>query len=108
MGRRSKKVGDENTNANGARSGRCYYVVPLVLPRHEFGTLLFTIAPGTRLGAYQALSSRNGGEVISADAYRAEEAAHGAVCTALRTARTDRLCRLSAELLAAAGCDPPE
>ena len=27
------------------------------------------IAPGTRLDVYQALSTRNGGEVLSADAY---------------------------------------
>ncbi|MHC5540444.1 DUF1559 family PulG-like putative transporter, partial [Singulisphaera rosea] len=29
----------------------------------------YTVAPGTQGGVYQALSSRNGGEVISADAY---------------------------------------
>jgi hypothetical protein len=28
---------------------------------------LFTIAPGTRFGVYQSLSTRNGGEVLSAD-----------------------------------------
>jgi prepilin-type N-terminal cleavage/methylation domain-containing protein/prepilin-type processing-associated H-X9-DG protein len=32
-------------------------------------TTPFTIAPGTKFGVYQALSTRNGGEVISADAY---------------------------------------
>jgi prepilin-type N-terminal cleavage/methylation domain-containing protein/prepilin-type processing-associated H-X9-DG protein len=31
--------------------------------------LTFVIAPGTQIGVYQALSSRNGGEVISADQY---------------------------------------
>ena len=30
---------------------------------------LYTIVPGTKIGVYQALSSRNGGEVISADQY---------------------------------------
>ncbi len=30
---------------------------------------LFTLAPGTQLGVYQKLSTRNGGEIISADAY---------------------------------------
>ena len=29
----------------------------------------YVVAPGTQVGVYQALSSRNGGEVISADAY---------------------------------------
>ena len=29
----------------------------------------YTLAPGRRFGVYQALSTRNGGEVISADAY---------------------------------------
>jgi prepilin-type processing-associated H-X9-DG protein len=29
----------------------------------------FSLAPGTRVGVYQALSTRNGGEVIGADAY---------------------------------------
>jgi len=29
----------------------------------------YTVAPGTSIGVYQALSSRNGGEVISADSY---------------------------------------
>ncbi|MGE3821701.1 MAG: DUF1559 domain-containing protein [Isosphaeraceae bacterium] len=29
----------------------------------------FTLAPGTSVGVFQALSSRNGGEVVSADAY---------------------------------------
>jgi hypothetical protein len=29
----------------------------------------FTVAPGTSIGVYQALSSRNGGEVVSADQY---------------------------------------
>jgi prepilin-type N-terminal cleavage/methylation domain-containing protein/prepilin-type processing-associated H-X9-DG protein len=33
------------------------------------GTTLYTIAPGTRLGVYQALSTRNGGEVVGADQY---------------------------------------
>jgi len=31
--------------------------------------LTFVIAPGTQIGVYQALSSRNGGEVLSADTY---------------------------------------
>jgi len=31
--------------------------------------LLFVIAPGTQIGVYQTLSSRNGGEVISSDSY---------------------------------------
>jgi prepilin-type N-terminal cleavage/methylation domain-containing protein/prepilin-type processing-associated H-X9-DG protein len=31
--------------------------------------LTFVVAPGTRIGVYQALSSRNGGEVVSADSY---------------------------------------
>jgi prepilin-type N-terminal cleavage/methylation domain-containing protein/prepilin-type processing-associated H-X9-DG protein len=31
--------------------------------------LTFVIAPGTQIGIYQALSSRNGGEVVSADTY---------------------------------------
>jgi prepilin-type N-terminal cleavage/methylation domain-containing protein/prepilin-type processing-associated H-X9-DG protein len=29
----------------------------------------YRLAPGTRLGVYQAISTRNGGEVVSADAY---------------------------------------
>jgi prepilin-type processing-associated H-X9-DG protein len=29
----------------------------------------YIVAPGTQMGIYQALSSRNGGEVISADSY---------------------------------------
>jgi prepilin-type N-terminal cleavage/methylation domain-containing protein/prepilin-type processing-associated H-X9-DG protein len=33
------------------------------------GTCLWQIAPGTRLGVYQALATRAGGEVISADSY---------------------------------------
>jgi prepilin-type processing-associated H-X9-DG protein len=33
------------------------------------GTTLYTILPGTRLGVYQALSTRNGGEVVGADNY---------------------------------------
>jgi prepilin-type processing-associated H-X9-DG protein len=33
------------------------------------GTGLVHVAPGTRFGVYQALSTRNGGEVISADSY---------------------------------------
>jgi prepilin-type processing-associated H-X9-DG protein len=33
------------------------------------GTTLYTILPGTRLGVYQALSTRSGGEVISSDSY---------------------------------------
>ncbi len=32
-------------------------------------TLLYIVATGTKLGVYQALSTRNGGEVISSDAY---------------------------------------
>jgi prepilin-type processing-associated H-X9-DG protein len=31
--------------------------------------LTFVLAPGTKIGVYQALSSRNGGEVLSADSY---------------------------------------
>jgi prepilin-type processing-associated H-X9-DG protein len=31
--------------------------------------MTFTTAPNTRLGVYQALSTRNGGEVISSDSY---------------------------------------
>ena len=30
---------------------------------------VYQIAPGTQLGIYQALSTKAGGEVISADAY---------------------------------------
>jgi prepilin-type N-terminal cleavage/methylation domain-containing protein/prepilin-type processing-associated H-X9-DG protein len=30
---------------------------------------VYVLAPGTRLGVYQALSTRNGGEVVSADSY---------------------------------------
>jgi prepilin-type N-terminal cleavage/methylation domain-containing protein/prepilin-type processing-associated H-X9-DG protein len=33
------------------------------------GTTLYTLLPGTSLGIYQALSTRNGGEVISSDSY---------------------------------------
>jgi prepilin-type N-terminal cleavage/methylation domain-containing protein/prepilin-type processing-associated H-X9-DG protein len=33
------------------------------------GTYVFTIAPGAKVGVYQALSTRSGGEVISADAF---------------------------------------
>jgi prepilin-type N-terminal cleavage/methylation domain-containing protein/prepilin-type processing-associated H-X9-DG protein len=33
------------------------------------GTTLYTFLPGARLGVYQALSTRNGGETISADSY---------------------------------------
>jgi prepilin-type N-terminal cleavage/methylation domain-containing protein/prepilin-type processing-associated H-X9-DG protein len=33
------------------------------------GTTLYTLAPGTQPGVYQALSSRNGSEVTSADSY---------------------------------------
>jgi prepilin-type N-terminal cleavage/methylation domain-containing protein/prepilin-type processing-associated H-X9-DG protein len=37
---------------------------------HPFdGTALYTLLPGTRLGVYQALSTRSGGEVISSDSY---------------------------------------
>jgi len=37
---------------------------------HPFdGTKLYSLLPGTTLGVYQALSTRSGGEVISADAY---------------------------------------
>ena len=37
---------------------------------HPFdGTTLYTLLPGTRLGVYQALSTRSGGEVISSDSY---------------------------------------
>jgi prepilin-type N-terminal cleavage/methylation domain-containing protein/prepilin-type processing-associated H-X9-DG protein len=37
---------------------------------HPFdGTALYTLKPGTRLGVYQALSTRRGGEVISSDSY---------------------------------------
>ena len=31
--------------------------------------LVYQLAPGTQLGVYQALSTRAGGEVVSADAY---------------------------------------
>jgi hypothetical protein len=31
------------------------------------GTCLWNLAPGSRVGVYQALSTRNGGEVLSAD-----------------------------------------
>lgn len=34
-----------------------------------YGDGLYKISPGTRLGVFQALSTRSGGEVISADAY---------------------------------------
>jgi prepilin-type N-terminal cleavage/methylation domain-containing protein/prepilin-type processing-associated H-X9-DG protein len=33
------------------------------------GTTLYTLLPGARLGVYQALSTRSGGEVISSDSY---------------------------------------
>jgi prepilin-type N-terminal cleavage/methylation domain-containing protein/prepilin-type processing-associated H-X9-DG protein len=33
------------------------------------GTTLYTLLPGTRLGIYQALSTRSGGELVSADSY---------------------------------------
>jgi prepilin-type N-terminal cleavage/methylation domain-containing protein/prepilin-type processing-associated H-X9-DG protein len=33
------------------------------------GTTLYTLLPGTTLGVYQALSTRNGGEIVSADSY---------------------------------------
>ncbi len=33
------------------------------------GTSLYTLLPGARLGVYQALSTRSGGEVISSDSY---------------------------------------
>ncbi len=37
---------------------------------HPFdGTSLYTLLPNTRLGVYQALSTRGGGEVISSDSY---------------------------------------
>ncbi|SIO66461.1 prepilin-type N-terminal cleavage/methylation domain-containing protein/prepilin-type processing-associated H-X9-DG domain-containing protein [Singulisphaera sp. GP187] len=37
---------------------------------HPFdGTTLYTLLPGTRLGIYQSLSTRSGGEVISSDSY---------------------------------------
>ncbi len=41
------------------------------LPVGVFGSPVvpYVLAPGTRLGVYQALSTRNGGEVVSADAY---------------------------------------
>jgi prepilin-type N-terminal cleavage/methylation domain-containing protein/prepilin-type processing-associated H-X9-DG protein len=42
---------------NGITGDYLYYSTP------------FTIAPGTQFGVYQALSTRNGGEVISADSY---------------------------------------
>jgi prepilin-type N-terminal cleavage/methylation domain-containing protein/prepilin-type processing-associated H-X9-DG protein len=34
-----------------------------------WGTALYSLKPGTQLGVYQALSTRNGGEVISSDSY---------------------------------------
>jgi prepilin-type N-terminal cleavage/methylation domain-containing protein/prepilin-type processing-associated H-X9-DG protein len=33
------------------------------------GTTLYTLLPGARLGVYQALSTRNGGEVVGSDSY---------------------------------------
>jgi hypothetical protein len=30
---------------------------------------IYVVTPGAKIGVYQALGSRNGGEVISADAY---------------------------------------
>jgi prepilin-type N-terminal cleavage/methylation domain-containing protein/prepilin-type processing-associated H-X9-DG protein len=37
---------------------------------HRFdGTTLYSLKPGTTFGVYQALSTRNGGEVISSDSY---------------------------------------
>ncbi|WP_337175611.1 DUF1559 domain-containing protein [Paludisphaera sp.] len=42
-------------------------LLPVGVTRNVNGT--YTVAPGTNIGVYQALSSRNGGEVISADSY---------------------------------------
>ncbi len=33
------------------------------------GSRLYQVAPGAKIGVYQALGSRNGGEVISSDSY---------------------------------------
>jgi prepilin-type processing-associated H-X9-DG protein len=50
---------------NGVLSGVGY---PVGVSR-DGTTYNFIFAPGMRIGVYQALSSRNGGEVISADQY---------------------------------------
>ena len=36
---------------------------------YNFSTTVFDVAPGTKFGVYQALSTRAGGEVLSADQY---------------------------------------
>jgi len=50
---------------NGVMSGAGY---PVGVTRDP-ATLQFFFAPGTQVGVYQALSTRNGGEVISSDQY---------------------------------------
>ncbi len=49
----------------GALSGAGW---PVGVSRNS-STLQFTFTPGMQIGVYQALSSRNGGEVISSDQY---------------------------------------
>jgi len=44
--------------------------VPIgLIPGAGPGAPPFQLGPGVRLGVYQALSTRNGGEAISADSY---------------------------------------
>jgi prepilin-type processing-associated H-X9-DG protein len=38
-------------------------------PNVTYANFIFTIGPGTAFGVYQALATRAGGEVISADSY---------------------------------------
>jgi hypothetical protein len=36
---------------------------------YDSANRIYVLAPGTRLGVWQQLATRNGGEVVSSDAY---------------------------------------
>ncbi len=59
-----QQLGGTSFNVNPGGSGNGY---PVGLSRDSSGGFIF--APGTRLGVYQQLSTRNGGEVVSSDSY---------------------------------------
>ncbi len=59
-----QQLGGTTLNMSPGGSGNGY---PMGLSRDSQGGFLF--APGTQLGVYQKLSTRNGGEVISSDSY---------------------------------------
>jgi prepilin-type processing-associated H-X9-DG protein len=58
--------GQTNTNlVNGIGSGPGF---PVGVSR-DLSTYQFSFAPGLNVGVYQALSTRNGGELVSSDQY---------------------------------------